>query len=91
MTRSRAFLSLNLAHFFDHFVLMILPTAAIATGADYAGTLRPATWAFVAFALATMPAGWLGDRWGRVPMMRLFWFGTEPAASWRGWCQAPGA
>ena len=40
------------------------------------GRLRPATWAFVAFALATMPAGWLGDRWGRVPMMRLFWFGT---------------
>ena len=30
MTRSSAFLSLNLAHFFDHFVLMILPTAALA-------------------------------------------------------------
>ena len=76
MTRSSAFLSLNLGHFFDHFVLMILPTAALATGADYAGSLQPATWAFLAFALATMPAGWLGDRWGRVAMMRLFWFGT---------------
>ena len=76
MVRSRAFLSLNLAHFFDHYVLLILPTAALAIGADYADALTPATWAFVAFALLTMPVGWLGDRWGRVPMMRLFWFGT---------------
>lgn len=76
MIRSRAFLSLNLAHFFDHYVLLILPTAALAIGADYADALAPATWAFVAFALLTMPVGWLGDRWGRVPMMRLFWFGT---------------
>ncbi|MFO1075670.1 MAG: hypothetical protein U1E17_23800 [Geminicoccaceae bacterium] len=76
MVRSRAFLSLNLAHFFDHYVLLILPTAALAIGVDYADALAPATWAFVAFALLTMPVGWLGDRWGRVPMMRLFWFGT---------------
>ena len=72
MLRSRAFLSLNLAHFFDHFVLLILPTAALATGADYAGSLSPGTWAFAAFALATLPAGWLGDRWGRVAMMRVY-------------------
>jgi MFS family permease len=76
MVRSRAFLSLNLAHFFDHYVLLILPTAALAIGTDYADALSPATWAFVAFALLTIPVGWLGDRWGRVPMMRLFWFGT---------------
>jgi MFS family permease len=80
MIRSRAFLLLNLAHFFDHFVLLILPTAALAMGRqDYAVALAPAGWAFAAFALATMPAGWLGDRWGRVPMMRLFWFGTGAA------------
>ena len=76
MVRSRAFLSLNLAHFFDHYVLLIMPTAALAIGTDYAAALSPATWAFVAFAILTMPVGWLGDRWGRVPMMRLFWFGT---------------
>lgn len=76
MVRSRAFLFLNLAHFFDHYVLLILPTAALAIGTDYADALSPATWAFIAFGLLTMPVGWLGDRWGRVPMMRLFWFGT---------------
>ena len=32
MIRSRAFLLLNLAHFFDHFVVVILPTAALAMG-----------------------------------------------------------
>ena len=89
MLRSRAFLSLNLAHFFDHFVLLILPTAALATGADYAGSLSPGTWAFAAFALATLPAGWLGDRWGRVAMMRVFWFGTGAACLVAG--LAPGA
>ena len=89
MLRSRAFLSLNLAHFFDHFVLLILPTAALATGADYAGSLSPATWAFTAFALATLPAGWLGDRWGRVAMMRVYWFGTGAACLVAG--LAPGA
>jgi MFS family permease len=80
MIRSRAFLLLNLAHFFDHFVLLILPTAALATNRqDYAGALAPAAWAFVAFALATLPAGWLGDHWGRARMMRVFWFGTGAA------------
>jgi hypothetical protein len=43
MIRSRAFLLLNLAHFFDHFVLLILPAAALATNRqDYAGALAPA-------------------------------------------------
>jgi MFS family permease len=89
MTRSRAFLALNLAHFFDHLVLLILPTAALAIGRDYADALGPATWAFAAFALATLPAGWLGDRWGRVPLMRLFWFGGGTGCLVAG--LAPGA
>ena len=79
MTRRHAFHALNLAHFFDHFVLMIMPTAALAFAGDYADGVLPATWTLGAFALATLPAGWLGDRWGRVPMMRLFWFGTGAA------------
>lgn len=89
MPKGRAFLSLNLAHFFDHYVLLILPIAALAIGADYADALSPATWAFVAFAIATMPVGWLGDRWGRVPLMRLFWFGTGAGCLVAG--LAPGA
>ncbi len=91
MTRSHAFLGLNLAHFFDHFVLLILPTAALAIGRDYADALWPATWAFVAFALATLPAGWLGDHWGRVPMMRLFWFGAGAGCLVAGLIPGPGA
>ena len=89
MLRAHAFRSLNLAHFFDHFVLLILPTAALAPGADYAGALAPGAWAFAAFALATLPAGWLGDRWGRVAMMRIYWFGTGMACLVAG--LAPGA
>jgi MFS family permease len=90
MIRSRAFLLLNLAHFFDHFVLLILPTAALAIGQlGYAGALALAAWAFAAFAVATMPAGWLGDHWGRVRMMRVFWFGTGSACLVAGLSSGP--
>lgn len=94
MLRQRGFLLLNLAHFFDHFVLLILPTAALAIeragGLDYAGALAPATWAFTAFAAATLPAGWLGDRWSRVGMMRVYWFGTGLACLVAGFAGSSG-
>lgn len=93
MLRDRGFLLLNLAHFFDHLVLLILPTAALAiereAGSDYAGALAPGTLVFAAFACATLPAGWLGDRWSRAGMMRVYWFGTGLACLVAG--LAPGS
>ena len=83
MPRDRGMLALNLAHFFDHFVLLIFPSAVLAMQNEwpggYAGLLDLGTWTFVVFALATLPAGWLGDRWSRPSMMRLFWLGTGAA------------
>lgn len=80
MARNRGMLVLNIAHFFDHFVLLIFPTAVLAVQDEwpggYADLLGLGTWTFAAFALATLPAGWLGDRWDRSSMMRLFWLGT---------------
>ena len=79
MRRDATLLLLNLAHFFDHFALLILPTAALAMARDqglsYAAALDPGTWAFAAFALATLPVGWLGDRWSKIGLMRVFWLG----------------
>jgi len=79
------------AHFLDHFVLLIFPTAAFGLARDwglsYAEALALGWPAFTAFAVATLPAGWLGDRWGPKPMMLLFFFGTAFSAVLTGLAQ----
>lgn len=88
MQSARGTISLNLAHFFDHYVLLIFPTVVLALerewGGGYGALLSLGTWAFAAFALATVPAGWLGDRWSRPGMMRIFWLGTGASCALAG-------
>ena len=70
---------LNFGHFLDHYVLLIFPTAVLAIERDwqmsYGQALSLSTPMFMAFALATLPAGWLGDRWSRDHMMSVFYLG----------------
>lgn len=70
---------LNLGHFFDHFFLLIFPTAVIAIERDwkldYGAALALGTPIYVAFALGTLPAGWLGDRWRREWLIALLFIG----------------
>jgi MFS family permease len=84
---------LNIGHFFDHFFLLIFPTAVLAIhrewGMSYAEALALGTPSFVVFALATYPCGWLGDRWGRVPMMRIYFVGLALASLATGFAQGP--
>lgn len=72
-------LYINIAHFLDHYFLLIFPTAVLAIapawGLGYGEALALATPGFIAFTLATPLAGWLGDRWGEMPMMTLFFLG----------------
>jgi MFS family permease len=73
-------LLLNIAHALDHLVLLIFATAvgSIATEFGFARweDLMPyTTGAFILFGLGAIPAGRLGDLWGRRPMMILFFFG----------------
>ena len=67
---------LNIAHFFDHFFLLIFPTASIAIAAEwdmsYGAVLAMGTPLYVAFAVATLPAGWLGDRFDRTYLIACF-------------------
>ena len=73
-------LLLNVAHALDHLVLLIFATAVGAIAADF-GVARwedmmpYATGAFVLFGLGSVPAGRLGDHWGRRAMMLVFLFG----------------
>jgi MFS family permease len=73
-------LLLNVAHAIDHWVLLIFATAVSTIAVDFGFSrwedLMPyATGAFFAFGLGSLPAGRLGDTWGRRPMMLAFFFG----------------
>ncbi len=70
---------LNWAHAVDHFVLLIYPTVVIGLevvyGRPYSELIAVSTTAFFAFAVFSLPAGWLADRWSRRNMMAVFYIG----------------
>ena len=76
---SRVITFVNVAHFLDHFAILIFPTAVLTMGevfgADYGTRIAIATGSFIAFGALSLPAGWLGDRWSRRGMLAIFYFG----------------
>jgi MFS family permease len=87
-------LLLNFAHALDHLFLLIFATAVGAIAADFGiarwEDLMPWTaGAFVMFGLGSIPAGRLGDLWGRRRMMLLFFFGSGLSAIAAGLTQNP--
>ena len=71
---------LNIAHAFDHMFLLIFATAVATIAADFGFArwedLMPyGVGAFAMFGLCSLPAGRLGDLWGRRRMMLVFFFG----------------
>ena len=77
-------LLLNTGHALDHLFLLIFATAVAAIAADWDMAwqdLMPYTvGAFVMFGLGSLPAGRLGDLWGRRAMMVIFFLGIGAAA-----------
>lgn len=87
-------LLLNIAHALDHLVLLIFATAvgsiAVEFGFERWEDLMPfTTGAFILFGLGSLPAGRLGDLWGRRPMMVVFFFGLGLATALAGLAQGP--
>ena len=82
-TRPTALL-LNTGHALDHLFLLIFATAVAAIAADWGMAwqdLMPYTvGAFTMFGLGSLPAGRLGDLWGRRVMMVIFFLGIGTAA-----------
>jgi MFS family permease len=76
---ARTIVFVNIAHAFDHFILLIYPTAVIAIaaqqGVDYASLINLATGAFVAFGLFSLPMGWIADHIGRRNLLAVFFLG----------------
>lgn len=71
---------INVAHFVDHYVLLVFPTVVIglesALGRSYAELIVLSTACFVAFGLFSLPWGWLADYWSRRKIMAIFFFGS---------------
>lgn len=82
--RSAALL-LNVAHGIDHMFMLIFATAVATIAAEFGFAswedLMPySVGAFFLFGLGSVPAGRLGDLWGRRQMMLLFFFGMGASA-----------
>ncbi|MEP7330108.1 MAG: MFS transporter [Betaproteobacteria bacterium] len=75
---------LNIAHALDHLVLLVFAAAvgtiAIEFGfASWEDLMPYAAGAFLLFGLGSIPAGRLGDLWGRRAMMLVYFFGIGSA------------
>jgi MFS family permease len=74
---------LNLGHFLDHLAMLIYATAVLVMtsqfGLAYEDMLPLSIGGFIAFGGGSLPAGWLGDRWGRRNMMVVFFLGLGAA------------
>lgn len=89
------FLFLNIGHFYDHLFMLLFPTAVLAMASDpvfggsYADVLSLSVYGFVAFGAASIPAGWLGDRWSKTGMMSVFFVGIGAASILTGFARTP--
>jgi MFS family permease len=85
MLNRRTTLLLNAGHAIDHWFLLILAAAVVPIARDFgfAGweSLLPyGAGAFLMFGLGSVPAGRLGDLWGRRPMLLVYFFGLGASA-----------
>src|SRR3954462_1021583 len=83
----------NAAHFIDHYAMLIFAAAVIvmgpSLGMSYSELLPYATPGFVAFGAGSLATGWLGGRWGRGPMMVIFFAGIGVSMIAVGLVQTP--
>jgi MFS family permease len=94
MHKRGAILLLNLAHAVDHMFLLIFATAVASIAAEFGFArwedLMPfGAGAFVMFGLGSLPAGRLGDLWGRRAMMIVFFFGMGASSLLASVAQGP--
>ncbi len=78
-------LLLNLGHALDHMFLLIFATAVTSIAIEFGFSrwedLMPySAGAFFLFGIGSVPAGRLGDLWGRRSMMLIFFFGMGASA-----------
>ncbi|MDB5652420.1 MAG: Major facilitator superfamily transporter [Tardiphaga sp.] len=90
---ARVITLVNLAHFIDHYAMLIFAAAVIVMGPTmnmtYSELLPYATPGFIAFGAGSLVTGWLGDRWSRRHMMVIYFFGIGASMIAVGLVQTP--
>ena len=92
--RQISFLFLNIGHFLDHLFMLVFATAAALIlarewGFGYAELITYATPGFIAFAVCSIPAGWIADKWSREGMMAIFFIGIGLSSIATATAQSP--
>lgn len=82
-----------IGHSFDHFLMLIYPTAVLAMGAEfgrgYGELIVLMTPSVILFGLGAIPAGWLGDRWSARGTLIIMFFGLGAATLLTGFARTP--
>lgn len=90
---SRVITLVNVAHFIDHYAMLIFAAAVLVMGSamnmTYTELLPYATPGFMAFGAGSLVTGWLGDRWSRRHMMVIFFYGIGLSMMAVGLVQTP--
>ena len=75
------------------FFMLIFTTAVLTMESEFADSygrlLLLTTWSFFFFGGASLPAGWLGDKWSRTGMMFVFFIGIGGASILTGFASDP--
>lgn len=87
------FLFLNVGHFLDHLFILIYPTVVLALQDEwsfaYNDLLLYGLMGGFAVGAASIPMGWLGDRWSRHGMISVFFIGIGLASIATGFARSP--
>ena len=83
----------NIGHTFAHLFTILYATAVLylpkVFDLSYGELLGLSSLGLVLFGVAALPAGWLGDRWSKVGMMSIYFFGIGFGAIVTGIAQGP--
>lgn len=73
--------------------MLIFTTAVLTMESEFADSygrlLLLTTWSFFFFGGASLPAGWLGDKWSKKGMMLVFFIGIGTASIFTGFSETP--
>lgn len=91
----RALIFSNLAHYYNHVIMLLFPTVALVLenewGWSFGDLLSLSFLGYLAYGLAALPAGWIADRWSTRGMMAIYLLGTGTVTFLTGFAQTPWA
>ncbi|MBM3505614.1 MAG: MFS transporter [Alphaproteobacteria bacterium] len=74
----------SIAHAYSHLFVLLFATAVLVIAKDWSMSYAELQWlsvpAFVIFGVASLPAGWLGDKWSAPGMIAVFFLGVGASA-----------